>query len=201
MNPDKDYIESLLPRYCDGNVTDEERRMVVEWMNASEENKRIAKQINLIYLASHAIKVRRDIDTDKALNRVKGKMIVHRKRKYWEWAQRAAAVLFIPLLAATLLLSLRPEAESMPEVTASDNDHGVHLIYAQNFSDLIVQVFDIIPVSLLAKSSEIIQILTDLGCGYLHLAAELSGGDTFYSAIQDFTQIPVISGKPLNHCL
>lgn len=118
MNPDKDYIESLLPRYCDGNVTDEERRMVVEWMNASEENKRIAKQINLIYLASHAIKVRRDIDTDKALNRVKGKMIVHRKRKYWEWAQRAAAVLFIPLLAATLLLSLRPEAESMPEVTA-----------------------------------------------------------------------------------
>ena len=117
MNPDKDYIESLLPRYCDGNVTDEERRMVVEWMNASEENKRIAKQINLIYLASHAIKVRRDIDTDKALNRVKGKMIVHRKRKYWEWAQRAAAVLFIPLLAATLLLSLRPEAESMPEVT------------------------------------------------------------------------------------
>ena len=117
MTLDKDKnqtesMESLLPRYCDGNVTEEERRRVVEWMNDSAENKRIAKQINLIYLASHAIKVRKDINTDKALQRVTGKMIVHRKRrKYWEWAQRAAAVLFIPLLAATLLLSTRPEAK------------------------------------------------------------------------------------------
>ena len=121
MTPDKDHIEpieSLLPRYCDGNVTDEERRRVVEWMEASEENKRIAKQVNLIYLASHAIKVRRSIDTDKALNRVKGKMIVHRRRKYWEWTQRAAAVLFIPLLAATLFLSLPSEDEALSKATA-----------------------------------------------------------------------------------
>ena len=97
------HIEELLPRYCDGNVTEEERQMVEEWINASDENKKIAKQIFSINLR---------IDTEKALKKVTGKMIVKKRRIWWEWTQRAAAILFIPLLAAFLVQQFSRVAET-----------------------------------------------------------------------------------------
>ena len=42
---DKNKIDELLPRYCEGQVTEEERLLVETWMNESEENRRVAKQI------------------------------------------------------------------------------------------------------------------------------------------------------------
>ena len=38
-------IEELLPRYCDGNVTMEERHWVEQWMAESEEHQKIVRQI------------------------------------------------------------------------------------------------------------------------------------------------------------
>ena len=42
---DKNTIEELLPRYCEGLATEEERLQVETWMDESEENRRMAKQI------------------------------------------------------------------------------------------------------------------------------------------------------------
>ena len=42
---DYNRIEELLPRYCEGLATEEERLQVEAWMDESEENRRIAKQI------------------------------------------------------------------------------------------------------------------------------------------------------------
>ena len=47
---DKNKIDELLPRYCEGQVTEEERLLVEAWMNESEENRRVAKQIHSLYL-------------------------------------------------------------------------------------------------------------------------------------------------------
>ena len=42
-------------RYCEGQVTEEERLLVETWMNESEENRRVAKQIHSLYLATDTI--------------------------------------------------------------------------------------------------------------------------------------------------
>lgn len=48
---DKNKIDELLPRYCEGQVTEEERLLVEAWMNESEENRRVANRfIRFIWL-------------------------------------------------------------------------------------------------------------------------------------------------------
>ena len=40
---DRNTIEELLPRYCEGVATEEERLQVEMWMSESDENRRMAK--------------------------------------------------------------------------------------------------------------------------------------------------------------
>ena len=100
---DKNKIDELLPRYCEGQVTEEERLLVETWMNESEENRRVAKQIHSLYLATDTIHVMKKVDTEKALSRVKGRITGRKKTMWWEWAQRAAAVLLIGVLVVLLV--------------------------------------------------------------------------------------------------
>lgn len=95
-------IELLLPRYCEGIATAEEQQQVKDWIQESEEHRRIIKQMEMLYLAADTVHVLNKVDTEKALIKVKGKRIGKRKAAWWEWAQRVAAVLFLPLLVALL---------------------------------------------------------------------------------------------------
>ena len=52
MEYNETNIELLLPRYCEGIVTVEEQRLVKDWMKESEENRRIVKQMEMLYLAA-----------------------------------------------------------------------------------------------------------------------------------------------------
>lgn len=103
MEYDGKDIELLLPRYCEGIATAEEQRRVKDWMRESEENRRIVKQMEMLYLAADTVHVINKVNTEKALVKVKGKKIDRRKVAWWEWAQRVAAVLFLPLFAAFLI--------------------------------------------------------------------------------------------------
>lgn len=105
-----DKIQELLPRYCEGEVTEEERLQVVSWMNESTENRRLVKQVEMLCLATDTANVLKKIDTEKALKKVKNKMKV-RRTIYWKWVQRAAAILFIPLLTAFGLLYMERESD------------------------------------------------------------------------------------------
>ena len=124
---DKNKIDELLPRYCEGQVTEEERLLVETWMNESEENRRGVKQIHSLYLATDTIHVMKKVDTEKALSRVKGRITGRKKTMWWEWAQRAAAVLFIPLLA---LLGRRRTGTgtNVGSKDQSGNDHFINFI-------------------------------------------------------------------------
>lgn len=125
----KDRIEEMLPRYCEGQATEEERLQVEAWIHASEENSRIAKQIHALYLATDTLHIVKTVDTEKALLKVKSRMTDHRKGTTgWEWAQRAAAVLFIPLVVTLLLqyglgdsqeTAQRVEVKTNPGMTTS----------------------------------------------------------------------------------
>lgn len=109
-HPDIDQIEELLPRYCEGVATAEERLQVESWMDESAENRRVAKQIEMLYLATDTAHILTKIDTEKALKKVRNKMI-GKRTTLWEWAQRTAALLFIPLLAAFLVQYMGRQSE------------------------------------------------------------------------------------------
>lgn len=104
-----DMVEELLPRYCEGNVSAEEKEKVESWIRQSEEHYNIARQIQLIYLASDTISILDRVDTDNALNKVDGRIRRSQLKRMLIWGQRVAAVLFIPLLAAYLLQLFTPE--------------------------------------------------------------------------------------------
>lgn len=93
-------IEELLPRYAEGSVTSEERETVEEWLNASGENRKLAKQVFAIYLATDTLDTLKTVDTEKALIKVKGRIKGKKRVTWWKWTQRVAAVLFIPLAVA-----------------------------------------------------------------------------------------------------
>ena len=57
-------IESLLPLYCEGLVTEEERIKVESWLRESEENRRIARQIEMLYMATDTLNVMKQVDTE-----------------------------------------------------------------------------------------------------------------------------------------
>ncbi|MDC2624534.1 FecR family protein [Bacteroides ovatus] len=102
---DRNTIEELLPRYCEGVATEEERLQVEMWMSESDENRRMAKQIHALYLATDTVNVMKKVDTEKALLKVKSRMSGNRHKgtMWWQWVQRAAAILFIPLLVTLML--------------------------------------------------------------------------------------------------
>ena len=115
MKENKIYnIEYLLPRYCDGKVTEEEQQVVEAWIASSDENLRVAKQIHTLYLASDTLTVMTKINTEQALKAVNSRIVVEGAVKknrlaWWLFVQRIAAILLIPLLMGYGMLYLQEE--------------------------------------------------------------------------------------------
>lgn len=92
-------IEQRLFDYYDGKLKGADLYEIKLWIDASDENHRIARRIYSLLLALDVHDAQREIDTEKALKKVKGKRIANRRViNWWQWAQRAAAVLFLPLV-------------------------------------------------------------------------------------------------------
>ena len=96
-------MEDLLLAYYEGQGTEEERARVESWLHESEENHQIARQVGMLCLATDTLKMSEKIDTEKALKKVKRKITVQKRIIRWDWLQRAAAILFLPVLAALLM--------------------------------------------------------------------------------------------------
>lgn len=106
-----DRIEEILPRYCSGEATIEECHLVEEWMQQSEENYRIVKQIYVIDQVMGTVQIESKVNTEKALASV-NRMSKERSHVTWFiWAQRVAAILFIPLLIAFGIQYFVPRTE------------------------------------------------------------------------------------------
>lgn len=96
-------IEELLFRYCEGKLSGDERKHVEEWVSASKENEELAKAVHELYWAADTLSVMDKVDADKALKKAKGKLVRRKFKTVFLWAERAAAIMFIPLLSAYLL--------------------------------------------------------------------------------------------------
>ena len=82
-------------------TTEAESRLVEEWIAQDESHRRIVDQIHALYWAADTLHVMESVDIEKALRKVKGRM--NKKRiSWWEWTQRIAAMVSIPLLIAVL---------------------------------------------------------------------------------------------------
>lgn len=124
---DDNRLEELLPRYCEGMATEEERLQVEAWMDESEENRRIAKQIHALYLATDTVCVMEKVDTEKALLKVKSRLTGNKNKRtvWWQWAQHAAAVLFIPLLITLILLQFGGDKQELAQMMEVKTNPGM----------------------------------------------------------------------------
>lgn len=96
-------IEELLPRYLDGETSEAENGVIEEWLHEDETHSRLLNQMNTIYLASDTLKLQKNLDVEFALHQVKERMS-NKQISWWQWIQRATAVLFIPLLLSATYL-------------------------------------------------------------------------------------------------
>ena len=78
-----DKIEEILPRYCSGEATIEECRMVEEWIGQSEDNYRIVKQMYAIDQAMGTVRMESQVNTERALASVNRKMSKERSLVNW----------------------------------------------------------------------------------------------------------------------
>ena len=91
-------IEELLPRYCDGNVTMEERHWVEQWMAESEEHQKIVRQMYLINLSADTLSVMNRVQPEKALQKVNRRIRLSEAKLWLHRLEQSAAILFLPLL-------------------------------------------------------------------------------------------------------
>lgn len=120
-----DMMNELLLRYCEGKVSEEECKQVQDWMELSDENMRIARQVFALYLATDTVNTLKQVNTEEALTKVKRRMTVVKKHVWWEWAKRTAAILFIPLFMAWLLQNLQPETLPVAQMIEVKTNPGM----------------------------------------------------------------------------
>lgn len=96
-------IEELLPRYIEGKTDVEETEAVDRWLETSEGNRKLLKDMQMIVLASE--ERRGGSDSGRAWKRVSRRAGFRSGALLW--ATRIAAMLSIPLLAGVILLTLK----------------------------------------------------------------------------------------------
>lgn len=122
----RDKIEELLPRYCSGEATIEECRMVEEWIGQSDENYRIVKQMYTIDQVMGTVQMESKVDMEKALASVSRKMSKAPSHVTWfTWVQRAAAILFIPLLIAFAIQNFTPSPTEVAQMIEVKTNPGM----------------------------------------------------------------------------
>lgn len=122
----RDKIEEILPRYCSGEATVEECRMVEEWIGQSDENYRIVKQMYTIGQVMGTVQMESKVDMEKALASVSRKMSKAPSHITWfTWVQRAAAILFIPLLIAFAIQNFTPSPTEVVQMIEVKTNPGM----------------------------------------------------------------------------
>lgn len=122
----RDKIEEILPRYCSGEATIEECRMVEEWIGQSDENYRIVKQMYTIDQVMGTVQMESKVDMEKALASVSRKMSKAPSHITWfTCVQRAAAILFIPLLIAFAIQNFTPSPTEVAQMIEVKTNPGM----------------------------------------------------------------------------
>lgn len=93
---------ALLPDYFNGTLSDENKHLIDKWRRINENNNQKFNAVLDMFMDFRALDSISNIDVEKALDVVNQR--IAKKRHSWiRHIERVAAILFIPLLAATIL--------------------------------------------------------------------------------------------------
>ncbi len=93
---------ALLPDYFNGTLSDENKHLIDKWRCINEENSQTFNAFLDVVMDFRALDAVSDIDVETALKTV-NQRIAKKRRSWIRHLERVAAILFIPLLAATIL--------------------------------------------------------------------------------------------------
>ncbi len=139
----REGMENLLLRYYEGETTENETALVEEWLESSEENRRTARQVQTLGLAADMAQISSRLDVKKALEDVHRKMKQKKVNRYqvlFRGMQRAAAILFIPLMVSWSILYWDKDKEEI-HMDKSGNDYFCRIAgWNGSRSELVVVV-------------------------------------------------------------
>lgn len=104
--------ESVLLQYFSGSLSREEVVVVEQWISASEDNRRVARQIQSIRFAMNTVDTLQHVNPQAALSNVKKRIHKNKRVSAFTWIQRIAAILFIPLLIGTVYNQFKPKEQT-----------------------------------------------------------------------------------------
>lgn len=96
-------VDELIVKYLEGNSSPEEIRQLELWTAESEANSNYFKQFYEVWELSQPLNISTPTALQKVLKRINKQTVA---RSLWHVLQKVAAVLFIPLLAASVWLLL-----------------------------------------------------------------------------------------------
>ena len=137
INSDTRIDEALLLRYFEGEVTLSEKDEIEKWIISSEANKKLAKQIYYLSFATKTMDTLKRTDARAALKEVRGRIRRERQLQWGRWAQRAAAILAIPLLLSTLYLWMNGNEQNKVNFIEIRTNPGMitTIVYPSHFDE------------------------------------------------------------------
>lgn len=119
----KQDINILIAKFLDGNITSEEKQILLGWCNLNEENRTHFQRIKNIWYATHPVFDPNTIDTSNAERTVLQKIKNQQKPSYktilLAW-QKIAAILLLPLLLLSIYLFINNNKLQHPQVTTQE---------------------------------------------------------------------------------
>lgn len=117
--------ESILIKYIDGTLSEEEQAAVEVWLAASPENKKVTEQLYFTLQVTNRLRMMQSVDPEMALLRFKSRIRKQNKRvslsRTWSLLQKVAAVLFIPVLVLSAYLFMQRGEERVRMVAVRTN--------------------------------------------------------------------------------
>ena len=101
----------------------------------------------------------------------------------------------------TDLFKIEVLQQGVAQMAGADDDQPVAVVNAQNVPDLGPEFRHVVAVTLLAEFTKAAQVLSDLGCGDVHAAAQRVGRNTNNTLVVQVIQIAVIAGETVDDCV
>ena len=128
MQDQKMIDESLLLRYFEKEVNEEEKKIVEEWIHSSEANSRMAKQVARIFVATRQLHVSKEASPQQALQKFWSRVERRKHKHIWQYIGTAAAILALPVLILSSIYWFSDNSDENTDIVwmkAYGNDNEV----------------------------------------------------------------------------
>lgn len=112
----KHIDENILLRYYADSLSADQKQEVEQWLQESEENRKLARDVQYIYMATDTLNTIKEVNSAEALEQVKKRFRKPDKTNYLVWFQKVAAILILPLLLSTIYFVTKKEPVEYIEI-------------------------------------------------------------------------------------